>query len=117
MPWSDDTDANRETTMADLLDKAIDIAKKLRKLAKKSTDPDIQSLITDLNLNLADLKVQTVEQREAQQGGQQGTQSQQGPQQGQQGQPHQQQQHAPQPAGSPRPGTRTPGQDDDFLPY
>jgi hypothetical protein len=49
--------------MADTLDKVIDIAKKLRKAAKKVTDPAFQSLITDLNLSLADLKVQMVEQR------------------------------------------------------
>ena len=51
--------------MADILDTVIDIAKKLRKSAKKTDDPQIQSLITDLNLSLADLKVELVEQREA----------------------------------------------------
>jgi hypothetical protein len=51
--------------MTDILDKAIDLAKKLRKTAKKSTDPTLQALITDLNLCLADLKVQVVEARQA----------------------------------------------------
>ncbi|HLU40625.1 MAG TPA: hypothetical protein VK081_14665 [Planctomycetota bacterium] len=51
--------------MADPLDKVLDIAKKLRKAAKKVTDPSLQSLITDLNLSLADLRVQLVEQRAA----------------------------------------------------
>lgn len=54
--------------MADILDKVIDIAKKLRKTAKKVTDPAVQTLITDLNLSLADLKVQVMEQRQAAQG-------------------------------------------------
>lgn len=51
--------------MADILETVLDIAKKLRKSAKKSNDPQIQSLITDLNLSLADLKVQLVEQQQA----------------------------------------------------
>lgn len=51
--------------MADILDRVIDIAKKLRKVAKKSGDQAIQELITDLNLSLADLKVQVAEQRAA----------------------------------------------------
>lgn len=49
--------------MADTLEKVIDIAKKLRRAAKKVADPTFQSLITDLSLSLADLKVQMVEQR------------------------------------------------------
>lgn len=51
--------------MTDILDTVLDIAKKLRRSAKKSDDPQIQSLITDLNLSLADLRVHMVEQREA----------------------------------------------------
>lgn len=47
--------------MADTLDKVIDTAKKLRRLAKKTNDPDIQSLVVDLNLSLADLKLEMVE--------------------------------------------------------
>ena len=50
--------------MTDILDKAIDLAKKLRKTAKKSNDPTLQALITDLNLCLADLKVQVIEARQ-----------------------------------------------------
>ena len=51
--------------MTDILDTVIDIAKKLRRCAKKTDDHQIQGLITDLNLSLADLKLQVVEQREA----------------------------------------------------
>ena len=50
--------------MADHLDKVIDIAKKLRKVAKKIEDPDIQSMVVDLNLTLADLKLQMAERHE-----------------------------------------------------
>jgi hypothetical protein len=56
--------------MTDALHKAIDIAKKLRRAAKKVADPAVQSLITDLSLSLADLKVHLVEQR-MEQGGEQ----------------------------------------------
>jgi len=51
--------------MAAILDKVIDIAKKLRKSVKKINDPDLQNLITDLNLSLTDLKMQEIELREA----------------------------------------------------
>lgn len=50
--------------MTDNLDRVIDIAKKLRKLAKKVDNQDVQSLIVDLNLCVADLKLQLVEQQE-----------------------------------------------------
>ncbi len=48
--------------MANILNRVIDIAKKLRRVAKKSGDPGLQDLITDLSLGLADLKVQMAEQ-------------------------------------------------------
>lgn len=51
--------------MTDILDKVLDTAKKLRKYAKKSGDPAFVNLITDLNLELADLRVQLAEARNA----------------------------------------------------
>ena len=53
--------------MNDSLDKVLDIAKKLRTLAKKTNDAKVQDLVTDLNLSLADLKVELVEERQQQQ--------------------------------------------------
>ncbi len=50
--------------MADMLDKVIDTAKKLRKAAKKIEDPDVKDLICELTLSLADLKMQVAEERE-----------------------------------------------------
>ncbi|HEX6810830.1 MAG TPA: hypothetical protein VF384_04320 [Planctomycetota bacterium] len=50
--------------MADLIDKVTDIARKLRKSAKKCNDPVLQELITDLSLSVADLRVQLAEQRQ-----------------------------------------------------
>jgi hypothetical protein len=47
--------------MADILDKVIETAKKLRKAAKRIDDTETQNLIVDLNLSLADLKVQLLE--------------------------------------------------------
>ena len=47
--------------MADSLDKVIDTAKKLRKFAKKVNDPAFVNLIADLNMALADLKMQLVD--------------------------------------------------------
>ena len=49
--------------MPALIDKITDIAKKLRKSAKKVTDPTLQELITDLSLSIADLRVELAEQR------------------------------------------------------
>ena len=49
--------------MPALIDKVTDIAKKLRKSAKKVNDPALQELITDLSLSLADLRVELAEQR------------------------------------------------------
>ena len=49
--------------MNDTLDKALEIAKKLRKSTKKGTTQAMQNLITELNLTLADLKVEVVEQQ------------------------------------------------------
>ncbi len=51
--------------MIDNLDKVIEIAKKLRKLAKKVDNQDVQSLIVDLNLSIADLKMQIAEAQQA----------------------------------------------------
>ena len=50
--------------MPDLIDKVTDIAKKLRKSAKKCNDAALQELITDLSLSVADLRVQLAEQRQ-----------------------------------------------------
>jgi hypothetical protein len=47
------------------LDKVIEIAKKLRKLAKKVDNQDVQSLIVDLNLSVADLKMQVAEAQQS----------------------------------------------------
>ena len=71
--------------MNDSLDKVLDIAKKLRTLAKKTNDAKVQDLVTDLNLSLADLKVELVEERQQQ------------PQTQAQAQPTEQQQPQPQP--------------------
>ena len=49
--------------MPALIDKITDIAKKLRKSAKKVNDPTLQELITDLSLSIADLRVELAEQR------------------------------------------------------
>ncbi len=49
--------------MNDSLDKVLDIAKRLRSLAKKTNDSKVQDLVTDLNLSLADLRVELIEQR------------------------------------------------------
>lgn len=49
--------------MPALIDKVTDLAKKLRKSAKKVNDPTLQELITDLSLSLADLRVELAEQR------------------------------------------------------
>jgi len=46
-----------------LIDRITDIAKKLRKSAKKVNDPTVQELITDLSLSIADLRVELAEQR------------------------------------------------------
>ena len=50
--------------MPALIDKVTDIAKKLRKTAKKVNDPTLQELITDLSLSIADLRVELAEQRQ-----------------------------------------------------
>lgn len=50
--------------MIDGLERVIDVAKKLRKFAKKVDNQDVQGLIVDLNLCVADLKLQLVEQQE-----------------------------------------------------
>jgi len=44
--------------MEETLDKALDIAKRLRKHAQPGSSPEIQRLVTDLTLSLADLKVE-----------------------------------------------------------
>ena len=49
--------------MADILNKVLDTAKKLRRVAKKIGDVEAQNLIVDLNLNLADLKMEWTEMR------------------------------------------------------
>jgi hypothetical protein len=49
--------------MTEPLEKVIDAAKKLRKLAKKIDNSDVQGLIVELNLSLADLKMQLAEMR------------------------------------------------------
>lgn len=49
--------------MTDVLDKLIDTAKKLRKAVKKIDNAQVADLIVDLNLHLADLKVQLAESR------------------------------------------------------
>jgi|KBSSwiStaDraftv2_1062776.scaffolds.fasta_scaffold1144569_2 hypothetical protein len=51
--------------MTDILDKVLETAKKLRKYAKKSADPAFVNLITDLNMELADLRVQLAQGRSA----------------------------------------------------
>jgi len=55
--------------MSNSLDKVFEVAKKLRKFVKKGSSPEMQSLVTDLNLLLADVKVELVEQRLGQVGG------------------------------------------------
>ena len=49
--------------MHDALDKVMRAAKQLRNATKK-VDPKIAEIIVDLNLHLADLKLQLVEERE-----------------------------------------------------
>jgi len=51
--------------MSDSLDKVIDTAKKLRKFAKKVSDPAFVNLIADLNLQRADLKLQLVDEQQS----------------------------------------------------
>jgi paraquat-inducible protein B len=51
-------------TVPALIDKITDIAKKLRKSAKKVNDAALQELITDLSLSVADLRVELAEQRQ-----------------------------------------------------
>lgn len=50
--------------MTDNLERVVETAKKLRKAAKKVADADIQNLILELSLHVADLKMQLVEMRE-----------------------------------------------------
>ena len=50
--------------MTALIEKVTDIAKKLRKTAKKVNDPTLNELITDLSLSVADLRVELAEQRQ-----------------------------------------------------
>ena len=47
-----------------MLDKVMNTAKKLRKVAKK-VDAEVADLIVDLNLHLVDLKLEVAETREA----------------------------------------------------
>jgi hypothetical protein len=44
--------------MADTLDKVIETAKKLRRYTKKLPDPAFANLVADINMALADLKLQ-----------------------------------------------------------
>src|SRR5262245_22762320 len=50
--------SNGSNEMADSLDRIIDTAKKLRRFAKKTNDPAFLTLIADLTMDLADLKLQ-----------------------------------------------------------
>lgn len=48
--------------MSNSLDRVFEVAKKLRKFVKKGSSPELQVLVTDLNLHLADVKVELAEQ-------------------------------------------------------
>lgn len=48
--------------MSNSLDRVFEVAKKLRKFVKKGSSPELQVLVTDLNLHLADVKVEMAEQ-------------------------------------------------------